>query len=155
MNRHLNEEEVLGWVSGERSQSSAEHVNECAECRNELERLSAAISGFRVSTLDWAEQARQDAPARAGARGRMSGWCWFNWQRLQWAVAPAVLLVFFGVVMTRHYVDKPKIAVATSAADDAVLERVNAAMSREVPSAMEPLSQLMPTERQQKAGESN
>jgi hypothetical protein len=154
MNRHLNEEEVLSWVSGERCKSSAEHVTSCAECRNEVERLGAVLGGFRVSTHDWAEQTRQKVVPLTEASW-MAAARLFGRRNLQWGAALALLVVCFGVVMTLHHGDKPRGAITTGAADDAVLERVNTAMSREVPSAMEPLSQLVPTERGQKTEGSN
>jgi hypothetical protein len=147
MKRHLNEQEVLEWVSGTRTPAGEEHVTACAECRNEVERLSAALAGFRTTTREWAEQERQAAAVRVGNRSRR-----FGWQSLRLAAALAVLLVCFGVLLTRHNKVQP---VDPGNADDAVLERVDAAMSREVPSAMEPLSQLVPTERNEKAGAAN
>lgn len=149
MNRHLNEQEVLEWISGQRDAASQEHVAGCAACRNEVVRLGEVLGGFRTTTREWAETARQEAAARP-ARSR-----WFELPGLHLAAALAVLLVCFGVLLNRHPQMRPVAETPASMADDAVLERVDAAMSRQVPSALEPLSQLVPTERKEKAEDVN
>ncbi len=147
MKLHLTEQELLEWFAGELNQAKEEHVASCLDCRTAVARFSDALGGFRATTLDWAEAARQEASRRPAARNKR-----FGWQGLRLAAALAVLLICFGLLLTRH---KTPVAEMDGKADDAVLERVDAAMSRSVPTAMEPLSQLVPTEQQEKAGRAN
>jgi hypothetical protein len=152
MNKHLSEEELLALVSGEQSDANSFHVAACAKCRQEVEQLSGVLGGFRASTRDWAEQKRQEVAVRPPVRnGAWSG------QALRLATALAMLLLVFGVFLVRHKEQPaPTMAtVTTTDSDDAVLERLDAAMSRSVPSAMEPLSALVPTENQEKSGGAN
>ncbi len=144
MKKHLNEQEVLERVAGQRDAASDEHVRACPECRNEITRLNDALGGFRTTAREWAETVRREVAVRPPVRHRG-----FGWQGLRLAGVLAVLLVCLGVLLIRH--EGPRAVEMSSTADDAVLERVDAAMSRSVPSAMEPLSQLVPTQRKELA----
>jgi hypothetical protein len=164
MNRHLNEQEVLDWLAGKQNAAAEEHVRQCDECRKELAGLGEAIAGFRATTYRWAESERQDVAVRDAVPSTSPRR--FGMPRLQWAVAVLVLTVCVGLFLSRTRAVDPTgvpallpAPIQTATDDAALLERVNEAMSRQVPSAMEPLAQLVPTERnssaQEKAQEAN
>src|SRR5258706_11754052 len=77
MNLHLSDEQLNGWILGERDTVAAAHVEVCAACRAELERSCALLAGY-------GEQAR--------LRGQRDGFFWMRQRALIRSRIPARVL---------------------------------------------------------------
>lgn len=144
MTRHLTDEEIADWVvAGGRGHGAdagnaaqQEHVAGCAECRAQTAGLHRAIAGFRAAAATWA--AGQQPPFCVPVTAPF-------WRQatLQWGVAMAVLALVLAVPAQRsyhaHQAAAQELAARELLADTALLQRVDAQISRVVPNAMAPL----------------
>lgn len=131
MKAHLTREEVNGWLIGERSAEARAHVETCAECAAEIERVEAPVAAFRGTVREWS--AREMRPARAiERRAAFSGWL-----RLAFAAGALALMIGFGVDWHSRQ------AEAAARADKALLESVDAEVAQTVPASLAPLANLM------------
>ena len=134
MNSHLSSEEMYRWLSGEHLAEVEEHFRECPACRTELLQFRNALAGFRTSL--------EKSPVPA-VRWKQSS------QRLsRWVLASAALSLMVAAPM--YWNARQQRAIQTNEdqakADELLLERVNAGLSRSVPASMEPLMQLISRE---------
>jgi hypothetical protein len=56
MQIHLNDEQFCALLAGEESTSTAAHLDGCAACRSELERVAGPMEGFSALGMEWAER---------------------------------------------------------------------------------------------------
>ena len=140
MNEHLSADQISRWMVGERTGSEERHVGQCARCAAELERLASAIGLFRESARDWSEHVAGAQPswmpgtgggARAGRRAP-------GWRRM---AAAAALVVLAAIPAARIAHNRQEAERAR--ADAALVEQVDAHISRAVPESMAPLVQLV------------
>ena len=143
MSEHLTERQVLECVTG--AAGMPRHVEECARCAAEVNRLSGAVRGFAAAVheapvpaaprLDWAEATR-----------RRAGWA------PGWRLATAVLILLLAAIPLLFRVHLPRRSdfafvhqqqLERERADAALLDEVDAAVSRPVPQTVEPLVQLV------------
>ena len=148
MNRHLTEQQILECVAGTAVADSLRHVEECAVCAAEVNRLESAVGGFAAAVR---RAAVAPAPRLDWAAAREP---WVPVWRL--AVAALALLLLAIPIMFRasFYPNRIDNTIHTTAqsrqqqlererADVALLEQVDAAVSRPVPQPIEPLVQLV------------
>ncbi len=136
MNQHLSSEQIARWMAGERSPAEEQHVRECPECGAELARMEAALELFRGSVREWSEDSSAQAQTFVPVR---RGW---RFQPMRWALACVVLLMLAAIPVYRNTAAKQRQA-AQAKADAALLEQVDAEISRAVPATMEPLVKLV------------
>ena len=130
MNSHLTSEEMYQWLSGEHGADVEEHFRECTACQTELLQFRSALAGFRTSL--------EKSPVPAVRRKQSS-------QRLsRWVLASAALSLM--VAAPVYWNARQQRAAEQAKADELLLERVNAGLSRSVPASMEPLMQLISRE---------
>ena len=98
--------------------------------------MEAALALFRGSVREWSEQS--GAPARKFVPVRR-GW---GFQPMRWALACVVLLMLAAIPVYRNAMEKQRKADLAKA-DAALLEQVDAEISRAVPATMEPLAKLV------------
>ncbi len=157
MNQHLTERQILECVAGTATAANRRHVAQCARCGAEIERLDTAVRGFAVAVrqeagrpaphLDWAAAGRSQA-----------GSTWAPVWLPSWRPAVAALaLLLLATHLMFHFNPYPKNidnkAYTTAnyqqqqlereRADVALLEQVDAAVSRPIPQPIEPLVQLV------------
>lgn len=132
MNSHLSLEEIHQWLSGERRDEVEEHFRECPACRVELHQLQSALAGLR-SSLE-----QLPVPAVSYSRGRAT----FP----RWILATAALLLLIATPV--YWNARQQRAAEQARADELLLERIDASLSRSVPTSMEPLMQLISKENQ-------
>jgi len=126
MNSHLSSEEMYQWLSGEGAEVE-EHFRECTACQAELHQLKNALTGFRNSLEECPVPPASWRPVR------------HNLPR--WILATAALSL---LVATPVYWSARQQRLADQAkADELLLERIDASLSRSVPASMEPLMQLI------------
>jgi hypothetical protein len=147
MSEHLTERQILEGAAGTGTAARPSHLEQCARCATEVERLSGAVRGFAAAVhlvpvppaprLEWAEAVRFH-PVRPPA----------------WRLALAALaLVLVAIPLMFRFNFSPRngneIAaihqqqLERSRADAALLEQVESAVSRPVPQPIEPLVQLV------------
>ncbi|MBS1872959.1 MAG: hypothetical protein JSU00_07075 [Acidobacteria bacterium] len=125
---HLTSEQISDYLSAASDGGVQRHLAGCAQCRSEVERLDAALRGFRAAIHQWAE-APSPPPAAAGLRN-------------PWWVALAVAAVLLVCVLLSRQAPAP-IPAAAPASDAALLNQIDSDAARTVPAPMEPLSQLV------------
>ena len=136
MNQHLSSDQIARWMAGERTASEEQHASQCAECGAELARMEAALALFRGSVREWSEQE---------SAGRPRAWVAQREPRalvLRWAMVAAALLMLVWVPIYQGAKEKQRKA-ELARADAALLEQVDAEISRAVPAPMEPLIKLV------------
>ena len=146
MNQHLSPEDISRWLAGERSPDLERHAGECAECSERLGRMESAIAEFRGSVHDWSAAQSLAAPQmvwRPPVRHLVRAWM----------LAAASLLILASGPAWWHF--RQQARAAEMARADALLQQVDAEISRAVPRTMEPLVSLVtwgsgPTEESQK-----
>ena len=106
--KHRTEEELITYRDGEQKdrQEIALHLNECVECREELERIEAVFAALAAMTVpdpgeDYGQRVwRQIAPRLPEKRA--SWWqAWLSWRPLAVAGAMAALIVLAFVLGRR------------------------------------------------------
>jgi len=135
MTSHLSSDQICRWLAGERGYEEQRHLRACPECRTDVEQFQNALAGFRNSL----EQS--PVPAASYSRTRQS--------LPRWILATAALAIMLAapVYWNAHHQGEAKQSMTEQTeTDDLLLERVNAGLSRTVPSSMEPLMQLMSKE---------
>ena len=68
---HLSDEQVADYLSGISRPATASHLAQCAECREEIDRVSVSIHSFNQASMAWSERATRLGSERAtSARGQ-------------------------------------------------------------------------------------
>jgi hypothetical protein len=135
MNPHLPDERISRWILGERTAAEELHVRECAACRAEVARMTAALAQFRDAVRQWGEVPRRP-------RGRQT-----SPLRLRWALAALILMAALWPV---HSIVSKRRQLEAARADAILLEQVDAGVSRAIARPMEPLAKLMTWDSNQK-----
>jgi anti-sigma factor RsiW len=152
MNGHFSPERISRWMIGQRTPQDEEHARQCPECAAKVAAFESAIARFRESVRDSGEQCpRPGIPLAAGVpRGRLN----FAVRTYRWAPVAAALALLAAVpIYTSSMARRRQAEMAR--ADAALLEQVDAGISRAVPAPMEPLVKLVSwnTNRATKTGE--
>jgi hypothetical protein len=131
MNSHLSSEEMYRWLSGDRADEVEGHFRECHACQAELHQLKNALTGFRNSLAECPAPPVSWRPVRQNLP--------------RWILATAALLLLAGAPL--YWSARQQRAIQTAEdqakADELLLERIDASLSRSVPASMEPLMQLI------------
>ena len=140
MNEHLTPEEFSQWFAGGRTAECDRHVAECESCRIGVEEVAATIAALRDSVHEWGRVAVGDgapiawqAPFRPFRPSRS--------MTKRWILAAASLLILASGTAYWRYREQARIADMAHA--DALLQQVDAEISRAVPDSMEPLVSLV------------
>ena len=143
MNGHLSAEQVSRWMIGERSGRQEEHVRECPECAATLAGLESAMALFRDSVRDCGEMYGRPPLSVPSKLRRV--------RPLRWAPVAALLLL----AVIPFYTDSRdrRRQAEMARADAALLEQVDAEISRAVPAPMEPLVKLVSWNSDSKTGD--
>jgi hypothetical protein len=140
MNGHLSSEQVSRWMIGDRAEQEGEHVQKCPECAARVAELESAIALFRECVRDCGESyGRPDMPLLAGVRRARRN---FAARPSRWAPGAAALLLLAAIPIYTNSRDRRREA-EMARADAALLEQVDAGISRAVPAPMEPLVKLV------------
>ncbi|HEX4809372.1 MAG TPA: hypothetical protein VH325_10600 [Bryobacteraceae bacterium] len=135
--QHLTQDQISAWLLGERSAKSLEHIRSCSSCHAEVLLLGTTLLDFRSSVREWSEgHASPEVIAVTGAARHSL----FTFNRLCLAAAAAIVCVFLGMTLRpSHAVLLPDNPIT----DRALMNEVDDQISRTVPTAMEPLLQLV------------
>jgi hypothetical protein len=89
MLRHCSIQELLDVRNGEGSRAARTHVDECQECRDELDRIHQRVAALRALPILGAPRDRWSVVRDRIVAERRRGW----WMRGAWAAAAAVALL--------------------------------------------------------------
>jgi len=136
---HLSSQQLSEHLLGQPSVAAARHVRDCAACRAQLERNREELEEFGAAVRAWSAgeadryQINMAQAAPASAPEPLS---WRASRQLAWALLIAAIFAIASLVLPRH-------SGESAASDAALLQRVDAEVSRTVPSSMEPLMKLV------------
>ena len=134
MNNHLSQEQFAKCFVG--LGEAEQHLAECPECREELERFGNAVASLRSVIRDRVDgQAMRIQPA-ARRLPRV---------RRAMAVA-AVILLGLVPLLTSQRPEQVLIEASSETNADALMNAINQHLSRTVPSPMEPMMSLLPSD---------
>ena len=144
MRKHLSPDQFAKCVVDGPARPELQHIDECPECRAELERFRVAVSSFRTAVRDTidarlaaeAMRTSQDADRTPVARVPSQRWA------LVVAVFAGVLLVPVLTMERKALVGVEPASVKTD--PDALMGAINLHLLRTVPAPMEPLLKLVP-----------
>jgi hypothetical protein len=132
MTSHLSSDQICRWLAGERGYKEQQHLRACPACLAEVNEFQNALTGFRRSLET------SPVPAVSYSRTRQT--------LPRWILAAAALAIMVAAPVywnARHQRETEHSMAEQTETDDLLLERVNAGLSRAVPSSMEPLMQLI------------
>lgn len=100
MNSHLSEEQITGWIAGERGREAEQHIRECPACTAEVERCRKAFLLFRDSGYACAEYWRTQPPVPSPRR--VARWV------LAASSLVALAIILATVILHRHTRQVPR-----------------------------------------------
>ena len=149
MSAHITHEEMTELLMGSRTSTIECHLQACAQCREEVDRVKGSLESFRVSSHAWSESANEAAETPqviAFSRKPAYGW-------LRLAAVAAVLIIVFAAayrinknssIESTAKITTSSATTATSSQDQIVednelLAQVDSEISEAVPMPMQPL----------------
>jgi anti-sigma factor RsiW len=136
---HLSSEQLSECILGLPSPAVARHIEICPACNAELATLREALCEFRGAVRAWSgDQANAALAVPARVPEPRS---WMASHQLALALLIAVICVFGSIAVSWRESQPPDHAL--SASDAALLNQVDAEVSRTVPAPMEPLMKLV------------
>ncbi|WP_031498962.1 hypothetical protein [Bryobacter aggregatus] len=133
MNPHLSDDQIAEVLIGSATSATQAHLLACAPCRSKLATLRGVMGQFR---MDAEEQSRAALRPIAIRHSRS------RFKPLYLSLAAAGLAIVGLVVLPK---DPPSQSTPLQI-DTALLSQVDVQVSRSVPEALEPLSQLVISE---------
>ncbi len=128
---HLTDEQIGSLLAGEADEGAAAHAAACPACALELEDLKAALGHWRRG-LDAELEVRPRSEAPRPAR--------LPWLLLASAAAVVPFLLARPAAVPHA---QPPVTTVAAAAEDDLLASIDAALERDLPSALEPASLLV------------
>lgn len=92
LNGHLNPKEMNDWLLGITGSDSVTHLDECSQCRADIEAMSQTLGLFREAAVEWSEEASRKLSFHSQAP-REEGLAFSPWLRPVVALVTAALLV--------------------------------------------------------------
>ena len=139
MIRHLSPEQISRWMMGEYTAQEEEHVRDCWTCSAEVNRVETALWLFRGAAQDLS---RAHAPEFRGLGNTSRARHGLRMPVLRWALAGLTLILLAGIPVETMRQSRQREA-RTAQIDAALLDQVDAGVSRAVPAPMEPLASLV------------
>jgi hypothetical protein len=140
MNHHLSEDQFEACILGSAGPAELVHINECPECRAELERFRKSLSLFHRAVWDLADDraALQSSSVTAPPLSSAGIPKW------RWALVVATFVVAVAIPILVGETNPPKPTEQMS--PEAVMERLNRHLARTMPAPMEPVMSLISSE---------
>jgi hypothetical protein len=139
--KHLSQEQISSVVAGLRIPEDA-HLQNCAECAQEVERVRNVLMVFRSSVREWTDKLdHSEFPVHEAVASRVRGARPPHRAPMAWVLAAAALAAAVAIPIYQDSRDRELKAQAER--DAQLMDDVNAQLSRSGPMAMDPLMQLM------------
>ena len=149
--KHLNNDQIVGWIAGERDSATEQHLAGCSSCRAKVDGFLGKMAAAREITVQRA--ARDEnywAAQRMVIAEKIERAPAFNWKSL--AFATPVLAGLLGVAMLLPSIeqnistgkaDSARVKVVDKEmSDDELLAAINDDLARETPQALMAAEQL-------------
>jgi len=148
MSKHLSHDQFSRCFVGKAGDAEQRHLNECSQCRIELDGFGATISSFRTAIRDRIDlevsasigtvaNRRHVAPASALV---------LRWSFIAVSVLAFVMVPFLAREQQPHATPQSVIEQPSTATDaNALMDAVSRHVSRTMPAPMEPVIALLPT----------
>jgi hypothetical protein len=147
MTTHLSDIALAQWLEGQEDSAALQHLEACAACRKEAVDFRGKIGAFREALFTEGEEKEFTwvRPAEEPATWRPA------WGIvLAWSARAALAACLLAAVLWMGSPRPAPPAASSDAADNALLERIQADLSRQAPEALEPaelfLAQMTVTE---------
>lgn len=137
MTKHLSQEQIDGWLIGDRLAEVVSHLDSCQACAGQLSRVSESLALFGSAVRTWGQD-QMGAP-RAPQLSSPA----FAWVRIGLAFA-ALSLAIAMPVLHRHLASQVTAAGSPAVDDERLLQQIQTEISQSVPSTLEPIAKLMP-----------
>jgi hypothetical protein len=141
MSKHLTEDQVARCFAGQSTMDERQHIQQCAACSAELDRLANSISLFRNAVRDRIDaRVALHAPAIVFEdQPPVPATPIWKWAMVTVVTVLLVALPFF-ITRPQQFVDN-----ASAPADpDILMREINLHLSRTMPAPMEPILTLIP-----------
>src|SRR5215831_13159415 len=141
MIKHLTEDQIARYFTGQPTDVEWLHIQECAACSAKLDRLTNSISLFRSAVRDRIDvRVALHAPAIVFEdEAAVPATPIWKWAMVTLMAVLLVALPFF-ITGTQQFVDS-----ASAPADpDILMREINLHLSRTMPAPMEPILTLIP-----------
>jgi len=144
--RHLNNDQIAGWIAGERDTSTEQHLAGCSSCRAKVEGFLGKMSAAREITA--ARAARDEnywAAQRIAIAEKIASRPSRGWRMLP--IAAPVMAGILGIAMLLPSIEQtlPQPAPNTAAqqmSDEELLADVSEALDRDTPYALAAVERL-------------
>jgi hypothetical protein len=144
----MNSKHLSGWqmeeliISGERrgGRQVWSHIESCALCRSEKDRLEALVELYRQSALLVTEEQSMAAPSSAHSSVRSKTKI-LSWSVARWALA--LLLLIGTLIPLLLFHQSKRREAAEMARDNQLLEQVDQEVTESVPQPLESLTHLI------------
>jgi hypothetical protein len=136
MSDHLSEEQITGWMLDMQDEAARQHLETCAGCRAEVDRLEDAVSRFRASVHASAQRKEPFwCTQRIVIRERLAVSRPVGFRR--WIPVTVVAAIVFGALVLTRAPRAPQ-QPAKDNGDEALLLQVQSDVRREFPMALAP-----------------
>jgi predicted anti-sigma-YlaC factor YlaD len=142
MSGHLSDEQWAAAVLDESGEAVANHLRECAACREEVSSFTDAIGGARARIRKAAEQPESFwREQREGITTRLADRVFHQpWMRFVWVTATVTLVLLATTLLSRHAA--PPLPKTQADPDDALMLSVQKSIRSDLPQALEPAALL-------------
>jgi hypothetical protein len=138
---HLNDDQLTEYLLGEAQAATAQHLQSCAECSSEAERVKRSLHSFKAWTHEQAvvQEPKLNVFSLASRVENRSFTLWFSWSAVL-----ALIVIAFALMITPAKSPAPEVVQSSSQpdADDALLMEVQQDLDRNVPQALAPAALL-------------
>jgi hypothetical protein len=161
MNKHLSEDEICRSFIGSSTMEEERHVQNCAQCREEVERLRIACSLFRDAMKDWT--ALRNEVIRLPIVATLAKPRGFESIHWRWALIGAVTILLAVIPMYKsQYFPRNETQIDRAAGpsnnalvqsgtrEDILLMEAVISHRATIPAPMEPVMALLPTDETQR-----
>jgi hypothetical protein len=141
MSKHLTEDQIARCFAGQYTIDERQHIQQCAACGAQLDRLATSISLFRNAVRDRIDaRVALHAPAIVFEdQPPVSATPIWRWAMVTVVAVLLVALPFF-ITRPQQFVEN-----ASAPADpDILMREINVHLSRTMPAPMEPILTLIP-----------
>jgi predicted anti-sigma-YlaC factor YlaD len=142
MSGHLSDEQWAAAVLDESSEAAANHLRECAACREEVRSFAEVMAGARAKIRKAAEQPESFWRAqRESITSRLAGGIFHEpWRRFVWVTATVTLVLLATTLLSRN--KAPSVPKNDVESDDALLLSVQQSIQSNLPQALQPAALL-------------
>ncbi len=142
MSGHLSDEQWAAAVLDESGEAVANHLRECAACREEVSSFADAIGGARARIRKASEQPESFwREQREGITTRLADRVFHQpWRRFVWVTAAVTLVLLATTLLSRN--TAPPLPKAQADPDDALMLSVQKSIRSDLPQALEPAALL-------------